>query len=243
MKFLTAIALLLVLTTRPALAGDEFQKDVIKTTAGDLAITFIGHGTLMLEFQDKTIHIDPHEAYADYSKLPKADLILLTHHHHDHLDPEAIKQIRTASTIVILTETCAKTVKGGMIMRNDEIRQVLDMIVESVPAYNLVHMQKDGTPWHPKGVGNGYVLNLGNKRVYVAGDTEKTPEMKIMGNIDIAFLPMNLPYTMTPEMVAAAVAVIKPGILYPYHYGDTDLAQLRKLLKNSPTKLRIRAMQ
>jgi L-ascorbate metabolism protein UlaG (beta-lactamase superfamily) len=116
--------------------------------------------------------------------------------------------------------------------------------VAATPAYNLVHMRSPGVPYHAKGAGNGYVITLGDKRVYVAGDTENTPEMKSLHGIDIAFLPMNLPYTMTPEMVADAARAMKPGILYPYHFGDTDTSKLLALMKDTPgVEVRIRNMK
>jgi L-ascorbate metabolism protein UlaG (beta-lactamase superfamily) len=116
--------------------------------------------------------------------------------------------------------------------------------VEAVPAYNVVHMRSPGQPFHPKGVGNGYVITFGDKRVYVAGDTENVPEMANLPNIDVAFLPMNLPYTMTPKMVAEAVQVIKPKIVYPYHFGNTDTSQLVRLLKDMENvEVRVRKMQ
>ena len=116
--------------------------------------------------------------------------------------------------------------------------------IEAVPAYNMVHMRSGGIPFHPKGVGNGYVVTFGDKRVYLAGDTENIPEMKDLKGIDIAFLPMNLPYTMTPEMVADAAMTLKPSILYPYHYGDTDTLKIVDLLKDAKEiEVRIRKMQ
>ena len=118
------------------------------------------------------------------------------------------------------------------------------MRVEAVPAYNLEHKRPDGKPFHPKGEGNGYVLTFGGKRVYVAGDTENIPEMEALRDIDIAFLPMNLPYTMTPEMVAAAARAFKPKVLYPYHYGDTDPQKLVDLLKDLPAvEVRVRDLR
>jgi L-ascorbate metabolism protein UlaG (beta-lactamase superfamily) len=225
-------------------AQSQFEKDVIKTSAGDLEITFIGHGTLMFTFGGKVIHIDPVSRYGDYSGLPKADMILITHEHGDHLDPKALEVLRTEKTVLVFTEACAKKVEGGIIMKNGEVQTIEGMEIEAVPAYNLVHKRDNGQPFHPKGNGNGYVLTFGNKRVYVAGDTENTPEMKALEGIDCAFLPMNLPYTMTPEMVADAAKAFKPKILYPYHYGDTDTAQLVELLKDTPeVEVRIRKMQ
>ena len=129
-------------------------------------------------------------------------------------------------------------------MHNGDVKTVLGVKIEAVPAYNIVHLRSGNTPYHPKGVGNGYVMTFGDKRVYVAGDTENTPEMKKLKDIDIAFLPMNLPYTMTPEMVADAAKAFKPKILYPYHFGRTDTNQLVELLKDSKDiEVRIRKME
>ena len=221
-----------------------FETDTIKTSAGKLEITFIGHGTLMFSFEGKVIHVDPWTKLADYSKMPKADIILLTHHHRDHLDPRALELIRTKETTVVLTEICSDKVKGDILMRNGDVKTVGGLKIEAVPAYNLVHMRSPGVPYHPKGEGNGYVISFGDKRVYVAGDTENTPEMKALKDIDIAFLPMNLPYTMTPEMVADAAKAFKPKVLYPYHFGQTDTSELVRLLKDvSEVEVRIRKME
>ena len=224
--------------------AQEFEMDTIETSAGDLKITFIGHGTLMFTFGGKVIHVDPWSRLADYSKLPKADIILLTHEHRDHLDPKALELVRTEKSRVVLPEICSAMVKDGIVMHNGEIKTVGGFKIEAVPAYNLVHMRSKGVPYHPKGVGNGYVITFGDKRVYVAGDSENTPEMKGLKGIDIAFLPMNLPYTMTPEMVADAVRGFKPEILYPYHFGDTDTSKIVDLLKDEDeTDVRIREMK
>jgi L-ascorbate metabolism protein UlaG (beta-lactamase superfamily) len=221
-----------------------FEMDSIKTSAGELKITFIGHGTLMFSFGGKIIHVDPVGQMADYKKLPKADIILVTHEHSDHLDTKAIAKLRTSKTILVMTENCAKQVKGGIVMRNGDIKTIEGLIIEAVPAYNLVHMRSPGVPFHPKGVGNGYVISFGDIRVYVAGDTENTPEMKALKAIDIAFLPMNLPYTMTPEMVADAAESFRPKVMYPYHYGDTDTSKLVELLKDTPEiEVRIRSLK
>jgi L-ascorbate metabolism protein UlaG (beta-lactamase superfamily) len=222
---------------------DQYETDVIQTSAGDLKITFLGHGTLMLNFRGKIVHIDPFSGVADFSKLPKADIILITHEHRDHLDLDALASVRTEKTEIVLTETCAEQVEGGIVMHNGDVDTVMDVKIEAVPAYNLVHKRETGEPFHPKGVGNGYVLTFGDKRVYVAGDTENIPEMKELQHIDIAFLPMNLPYTMTPEMVADAAQTIQPKILYPYHYGDTDTSKIVDLLsEQAGLEVRIRKM-
>jgi L-ascorbate metabolism protein UlaG (beta-lactamase superfamily) len=227
-----------------AVAQEKFEKDIIKTNAGNLEITFVGHGTLIFTFAGKLIHVDPWSRLADYSKMPKADIILLTHEHRDHLDPQALGILRTEKTVLVLTESCASRIKGGIVINNGDVKRIEGLIIEAVPAYNIVHMRSEGLPFHPKGVGNGYVITFGDKRVYVAGDTENIPEMKKLGDIDIAFLPMNLPYTMTPEMVADAAKALNPGILYPYHYGGTDTSQIAELLKDmQEIEVRIRKMQ
>jgi L-ascorbate metabolism protein UlaG (beta-lactamase superfamily) len=222
----------------------KFETDVIKTGVGDLAITFIGHGTLMFNFEDKVIHLDPVGQYADYRKLPKADLILLTHEHHDHLDPKAVELLRKPDTKIVVNEAGASQVSGAVVLKNGETKTVAGLKIEAVPAYNLVHLRQPGVPFHPKGIGNGYLITFGDKKVYVAGDTENTPEMKALTRIDIAFLPMNLPYTMTPEMVADAARAFKPKVLYPYHFGSTDTTRLVDLLKDRPEiEVRIRKLQ
>lgn len=227
-----------------ALAQEKFETDIIKTSAGDLKITFIGHGTLVFNFGGKVIHVDPYSALDDYKNLPKADLILLTHEHMDHLDLKALNAVRTEKTVVVLTETCAKQVQGGILMMNGDVKTVEGLRIEAVPAYNIVHKRDTGQPFHPKGAGNGYIITFGDKRVYVAGDTENTPELKGLKNIGIAFLPMNLPYTMTPEMVVDAAKVFKPKILYPYHFGETDTSKVVNLLKGiSEIEVRIRRMK
>jgi L-ascorbate metabolism protein UlaG (beta-lactamase superfamily) len=228
----------------PVNAADQFEKDVIKTTAGNLEITFIGHGSLMLKFGGKVIHVDPFAKLADYAKLPKADLVFITHEHQDHLDLAALKQVTTSKTVVVLTEKCAEQMTGGIIMKNGDVRKVEGITVEAVPAYNIVHKRDNGQPYHPKGIGNGYVITFADKRLYIAGDTENIPEMSLLKRIDIAFLPMNLPYTMTPEMVADAARSFRPKVLYPYHFGETDTARLVTLLKgNQDIEVRIRRMK
>lgn len=227
-----------------AAAHGEFETDIIKTAQGDLEISHIGHSSLVFRFKEKVIHIDPFSRLADYSKLPKADLILITHEHRDHLDPVALEAIRTDSTAIVLTQTCNERFPGDTIMGNGDIKTVQGFPIEAVPAYNIVHRRGNGQPFHPKGIGNGYVITIGDKRIYVAGDTENIPEMKQLKGIDIAFLPMNLPYTMTPEMVADAAKAFRPKVLYPYHYGETDVTQLENLMKDLvEIEVRIRKMK
>ena len=243
MKSIISIFFIVLLVISNFMYANNFEKDVFKTSEGELAITFIGHGTLMMEYKGKVIHIDPVGNYADYSALPKADLILITHDHGDHLDINAIDKIKKDNTTVVLTKKCSEKYNQGKIMQNGESLTFDGIKLDAVPAYNIKNTRGDGQPFHPKGDGNGYVLYFGNKKVYVAGDTENVPEMANLNNIDIAFLPMNLPYTMTPEMVVNAVGLFHPKILYPYHFGNTDTNQLLDLLKNqSQTEIRIRKL-
>jgi L-ascorbate metabolism protein UlaG (beta-lactamase superfamily) len=221
----------------------QFETDILPTSAGDLAITFLGHGSLLLVFQGKNIYVDVSGEVADYSKLPKADIVLFTHEHSDHLDPQALSLVRAEETALVYTEACARQVGGGIVMRNGDRQTVAGIPVDAVPAYNLVHKRENGQPFHPKGAGNGYILTFGDTRLYVAGDTENIPEMKALKDIAIAFLPMNLPYTMNPEMVVDAARAFCPHILYPYHYGKTDTQKLVELLKDEKNiKVRIRKM-
>ena len=222
-------------------------RDIFETSDGDLVISFIGHGTLMFEFKDMVIHVDPTMREADYADLPDADLIIVTHQHGDHLDLTAINHVLKDDCPVIMTQTCIDQLedfKGAVIMGNGESKTVKGIPVEAVPAYNMEHKRSNGKPFHPKGEGNAYIVTFGDKRVLIGGDTENVPEIKALTDIDIAFLPMNLPYTMTPEMVADAARSIQPGVLYPYHFGDTNPEELVNLLKNEKKiEVRIRDLK
>ena len=226
-----------------AAAQEKMERDVIKTSGGNLEITFIGHGTMAMKFNEKVIHLDPWTQLMDYSNMPKADLILITHEHWDHLDTKAVETLRKETTVVIAPKITAQQVKGAKTLNNGEVTTVDGLKIMVVPAYNLIHKRDTGVPFHPKGDGNGYIISFGDKNVYIAGDTENTPEMKALKEIDIAFLPMNLPYTMTPEMVADAALAFKPKILYPYHFGETDTSKILTLLKSSVIDVRIRKMK
>ena len=221
-----------------------YTTDTIKTSGEDLKITFLKHGTLMLTFGSMVLHVDPVSDMADYSALPKADIILVTHEHYDHCDTKAIEMLRKEGTVIIASESCTQQLSDCIVMNNNELKTARGLTIEAVPAYNIIHMRSPGNPFHPKGVGNGYVITFNDKKVYVAADTENIPEMKELSGIDVAFLPMNLPYTMTPEMVADAARMFNPKILYPYHFGETDTSKLVDLLKDdTEIEVRIRDMQ
>jgi L-ascorbate metabolism protein UlaG (beta-lactamase superfamily) len=221
-----------------------FKEDTFPAAPLPLKITFIAHSTLMLTWGETVIHVDPVSEYADYSSLPKAGIVLVTHEHSDHLDAKAIAAVRTDATAVVVGPKCGAKVQGSIVLHNGDSRAVKGIRIEAIPAYNIAHMRAPESPFHPRGEGNGYVLTLGTRKIYVAGDTENTREMKALRGIDIAFLPMNLPYTMTPEMVADAALAFRPKVLYPYHCGDTDTSRLEALMAGArDIEVRFRGMK
>lgn len=212
------------------------------TNNGELHVSVLGHASLMFEYQGKIIYVDPFSDVADFSTLPKADLILLTHEHADHLDTAAINHIKKADTEYFVSSVCNDRLGYGQVMNNGDAKSFADINIQAVPAYNMVHKTPQGAFYHPKGRGNGYVLTFGDKKVYVAGDTENIPEMKNLQDIYIAFLPKNLPYTMSDEMFIDAVSNVKPTYLYPYHFSDFDENKLVSAMKADNVKLLLRSM-
>jgi len=225
-------------------AQADLQKDIIKTSQGDLSITFIGHASIYFTFNQKTIYVDPSvSSGSDFNGFPKADMIIITHSHGDHLDMKTIDLIATDQTEFVSNEVSYQTLSKGKFLKNNEFIDMSGIHIEAVPAYNLKHMRPSGQAFHPKGEGNGYIITFGDTRIYVAGDTENIPEMANLENIDIAFLPMNIPYTMTPEMVKDAALLFMPKVIYPYHYRGTDPNLLVELLKDHPEiEVKIRKM-
>jgi L-ascorbate metabolism protein UlaG (beta-lactamase superfamily) len=238
--FITSI---IVAMTAPVFYQNLPEVDKISTSAGDVELFFIGHGSLMFRIGDFVIHIDPVKSSGKYDNLPKADLILVTHEHYDHLDTELIKTLRKPETVMFCSGSCISKVPWAKVMKPGDVKTVKNIIIEALAAYNIVNERSKGQPFHPKGAGIGYIIKIGDKKFYVAGDTENTPEMKALKDIDVAFLPMNLPYTMTPAMVADAAKAFKPKILYPYHYGDTNTDEIIKLLKGTNIDVRIRNLK
>ncbi|HNT37054.1 MAG TPA: MBL fold metallo-hydrolase, partial [bacterium] len=158
---IVTLNILAVVCASQAYAQESFESDVIATASGEIKITFLGHGTLMFDWGGKTIHVDPYSQVADYAKLPKADMVLITHEHRDHLDLAALEKIRTEKTVIVGTKNAAEKIQGIRIMNNGD-KVTLDGIpVEAVPAYNIVHKRDNGQPFHPKGDGNGYILTFG----------------------------------------------------------------------------------
>jgi len=243
LKFFLMSCLCLLL---PAASLAQYKKPVetIKTDAGDVAITFLGHASLMLVWNGTVIHVDPWSAQGDYSALPKADLVLVTHEHRDHLDTGAIDVIAKPGTVLVASLKASAPLKGAKVLKNGESGDFAGIRVDAVPAYNRVHMRSPSEPFHPRGAGNGYVLHFGKTRLYIAGDTEDIPEMAALKGVDVAFLPVNLPYTMDPDMLVNAVRLLEPKVLYPYHTGDTDMDALAARLKAMPgVDTRIRPMK
>jgi L-ascorbate metabolism protein UlaG (beta-lactamase superfamily) len=215
--------------TAPADGNAPAERNVAveKTSQGDLKIQPINHSALRFEFKGKQYYVDP-AGEAAWDKMPKADVILITHEHGDHLNPAVIDKIKKDGTLIFANAASMKKAGFGQAIEVGQRKQVLDATVEAVPAYN---MNPERLKFHPKDrKDNGYILTFGDKRAYVAGDTEGTPEMKALKDIDIAFVPINLPYTMEPKDAAQAARAFKPKVLYPYHQGKSDPAEVKKLL-------------
>lgn len=222
------------LCTRDLHALDRYASDRVETQDGSpLRFLFFGHASFMMRWNGYTIYLDPVGEYADYALLPEADVILVTHAHADHLDSKAVSKIAGTDTVILLNEESWRILGEGTVMQNGGRFQVGDWLtVEAVPAYNTTPGREQ---FHPhNGRDNGYVLTLGGSRIYVAGDTEPTPEMLAMDNLDIVFLPVNQPYTMTVTQAADAIGRLSPRIFYPYHTTDTDLSGLRTALASRP---------
>jgi L-ascorbate metabolism protein UlaG (beta-lactamase superfamily) len=233
MKILTFCALLSAVTAFADRPVEEF-----KTKAGTLKITLIQHASMMIEAGGQMIYVDPSQG--NYDGLPPADVILITDIHGDHLTPKVIDKVKKPGTQIIAPEAVAKTVSDAAIMRNGETKKVGAWTIEAVPMYNLKRGPSEGKFYHDKGRGNGYILTYGGMRFYIAGDTEGIPEMRALKNIDVAFIPMNLPYTMPPEEAAEAVRAFHPKIVYPYHYKGSDLKVFEKAMEGSGVEVRIR---
>jgi L-ascorbate metabolism protein UlaG (beta-lactamase superfamily) len=208
------------------------------TMEGDITITPITHASLQLEYGGKVVHVDPTSA-GDYSKTKQADLILVTDIHGDHLDPAAISRIRKSGVPVVAPSAAAPKIENPTVIANGESKTIAGVQLEAVPMYNLQRGPAAGQLFHTKGRGNGYLLTLGNKRVYIAGDTECTPEMRALKNIDIAFIPMNLPYTMPPSEAAECVKAFKPKVVYPYHYRGQNPEDFKAALAGEQIEVRL----
>ena len=225
----------------------NYETDVFTTKSGKIVkIYALMHSSIRIEYDGKEIEIDPcaklKNRTVDYSAFPKADIILVTHEHFDHYDKATIKMLHrmeaSAPTQLVMNQRCVKIYGSGTAMTNgDKLQLADDISVEAIPAYNTTeeHLQ-----FHPKGRDNGYILTIDGLRIYIAGDTEDIPEMENIKDIDVAFLPCNQPYTMTPEQLVRAAKILKPKILFPYHYGETNVKDIPILLQGEGIDVRIR---
>ncbi|MGN6486290.1 MAG: MBL fold metallo-hydrolase [Devosia sp.] len=226
---LAGLAALPALTViRPAFA--QGAADTIPTSGGDVGIHPVMHASLALSFGDQVFYLDPAEN--SFEGLPAPTAIFITHAHPDHYNADNLVKLTGDAVPVYVTEEVfgqlPEALKGhATAMKNGDKATVNGVAVAAVPAYNTT---ADRLQYHPQGVGNGYVFSFGDKQVYVAGDTEDTPEMRALAGIEVAFLPMNLPYTMTIEQAADAVKAFKPKIVYPYHSRGSDVEQFKTLV-------------
>lgn len=251
-RFLSMIVLGVALLASSAVLHAETsnrQADVIKTSQGDLKIMPIYHGSVMFEFGGKVIYVDPW-SQGDFTGLPQADLIVITHTHRDHLDLGLVNKLKKPETIivgppaVIDTLNCFPACGQAETISDSEKKLVMGILIEGVPMYNLVQGSAPGMPYHHKGIGSGYILNFGDTRVYLSGDTECTPEMKALKNISVAFLAMNPPRTESTMEAAGCAKAFKPKIVYPYHYRGSKPEEFAEALKDTPgVEVRIRKLE
>jgi len=221
------------LAAPPARPVQEFE-----TSAGIVKITPVQHASVMIEAGGQVIHIDPW-SNGNYDGLPAADVILITDIHGDHMDPKILPKVSKSGTVILAPAAVAETVKNATVIRNGETKTMGPFTIEAVPMYNLKRGPEAGKLFHDKGRGNGYVIAYGGKRFYFSGDTEGTPEMRALKNIDVAFVCMNLPYTMPPDEAAEAVRAFHPKIVYPYHYRGSDLSVFEKGLAGTGIEVRL----
>lgn len=237
------ITCLLAMLGLTACGQDKFEVDTFKTRSGKVVkFHALVHASIRIEYDGKEIFVDPVRKLGnrtiDYTAMPKANHLLVTHEHGDHFDREALKQLSSSNTLLVMNKRCSELYGAGEIMANGDNKQLSkDITLEAVPAYNTTegHLQ-----FHPKGRDNGYILTVDGLRIYIAGDTEDIPEMANIKDIDIAFLPCNQPYTMTTDQLVRAAKVIKPKVLFPYHYSKTDVSGIPALLKDENIDVRIR---
>jgi L-ascorbate metabolism protein UlaG (beta-lactamase superfamily) len=220
-------------------AQGERTVEKFKTKSGIVKITPVRHASMLIEAGGKVIHVDPWSE-GNFDGLPKADLILITDIHPDHLDKAAIDKVRKDGTTFIAPAAVAKTITEAKVLANGESTTWDQWTIEAMPMYNLKRGPSPGKFYHDKGRGNGYILTYGGTRFYIAGDTEGIPEMRALKNIDVAFVPMNLPYTMTPEEAADAVRAFHPKVVYPYHYRGSDTEVFKKALDGTGIDVRLR---
>lgn len=234
MKMFASLALLAVSSL--SYAASEAQ--TFPTAAGDVKITPLVHASTLIQAGGKAIYLDPAKP-AKLDGAPKADLILITDIHPDHMDPASVAAISKEKAEILAPPAVVTTVTSAKPIANGETKSWQGWTIEAIPAYNLKRGPAAGKLFHDKGRGNGYVLTYGGKRFYFSGDTEGIPEMRVLKNIDVAFVCMNLPYTMPPDEAADAVKVFHPKVVIPYHYRGSDLAVFKKALDGTGIEVRL----
>jgi L-ascorbate metabolism protein UlaG (beta-lactamase superfamily) len=203
--------------------GVATAADTIPATGGNIELTPMAHAHVQIEFGGKVIHIDPSNL-ANFGTAKPADIVLITDIHGDHMDPPSIDRLRKATTQYVAPQALADKFPGSTtLIANGETKTVDGISIQAVAAYNLTRGPATGQLYHTKGRGNAYLLTLGGKRVLFTGDTECTPEIKALTGIDVAFVTMNLPFTMPPQEAADCVKAFKPKVVYPYHYRQQGL--------------------
>ena len=226
-------------TGKPIIDLYDNEVDIFVTPSGkEVYMHALAHASLYIVYDGLTIYVDPVTRSGgrqfSYLSMPKADYVLLTHEHGDHFDRNALSAMTGGQ--LITNARCAEMLSYGTVMANgDELQLRDDIKVEAVPAYNCSPGREN---FHPKGRDNGFILTLDGLRIYIAGDTEDIPEMANVKDIDVAFLPCNQPYTMTPEQLVNAVNIIKPKVVFPYHFSNTDVTVLPAQLPDTDVRIR-----
>jgi len=237
MRALRTVLLGALLVAPTALAQEALRFD---SSLGEVVVYPLGHASLRIETGEVVIQVDPWSDVADYAMQPTADLVLVTHDHPDHFDPAALEQLMGEGTVFVMDSHSAEQFAGeAMVLANGESVEVMGVTVTAVPAYNVQRMRDDGEPFHAKGDYNGYLLDIGDLRLFVAGDTECVPEMAELTEVDVAFLPINLPFTMPPEEAAACFRTIAPAVAVPYHQGESDPQVVADMLADTEIDVRV----
>ena len=223
-----------------------FGQDLIPTSNGDIKVTPILHGTLVLEYEGKTIYVDPYGGASLFSGQKSPDIVLITDIHGDHHNQETLDGLDLKNAIIVAPKAVAEKLPSGssksiQIINNGDTETISGITISAIPMYNLPETDDSR---HPKGRGNGYIVQLGNKKVYLSGDTEDIPEMRSLKGIDVAFVCMNLPYTMDINQAADAVSEFKPAIVYPYHYRGTeglaDVEEFKSIVNSKAPEVEVR---
>jgi L-ascorbate metabolism protein UlaG (beta-lactamase superfamily) len=233
-----AVFAIFALLAVAARAQSSRPSQTFDTSAGAVRVTPLYHATMLIEAGGKNIYVDPAKP-ANFNGLPKADLILITDIHGDHMDADAIAAISKSGTQIFAPPAVVTTVTTAASISNGETKSWAGWTIEAIPMYNLKRGPEPGKLYHDKGRGNGYVLTYGGKRFYISGDTEGVPEMRALKNIDVAFVCMNLPYTMPPDEAADAVKAFHPKIVIPYHFQGSDLTVFENALKGTGIEIRV----